>query len=111
MAVSGIVEFLEARIAEDVEIVIRARAEGDRGDDFHSLGVTTMGLNEDPGIFITPRRLMAESRAKREQILLYLATSDTPELHADAWVCMKKVVFAMARIYADHPDFDASWSS
>jgi hypothetical protein len=42
---------------------------------------------------------------------LFRVTDDSPELHAHAWVCMKKVLQAMARIYADHPDFDASWSS
>jgi hypothetical protein len=61
---SSIVEFLEARIAEDLEVAVRAYEEGDRGD-VHPLGVTTVGLSEDPGIFITPQRLTDECKAKR----------------------------------------------
>jgi hypothetical protein len=41
---TGIVEFLEARIAEDEAVLVDADRKG-ADEDIHDLGVTTMGLS------------------------------------------------------------------
>jgi hypothetical protein len=110
---SSIVEFLQARIAEDLEVAVRAHEAGDRGD-VHPLGVTTVGLSEDPGIFITPQRLTDECKAKRAIIETLRHLEDQHEwAFFDPCVegAIPKILAALAQPYSGHRDFDASWNA
>jgi hypothetical protein len=106
----GIVEFLRARIAEDEALV--GQVEEEDRDDKHELGITTMGLFEHFGIFISAGRLAAECEAKRA--ILDICTRDTAQL-ADLEAGRRldgrnPLLRELARVYRNHPDFDPQWA-
>jgi hypothetical protein len=107
----GIVEFLRARNAEDEALV--GQVEEEDRDDKHELGITTMGLFEHFGIFISASRLAAECQAKRA--ILDICTRDTAQL-ADLEAGRRldgrnPLLRALARVHAAHPDFDPEWAT
>jgi len=102
----SIIDFLEARIAED---------EG-RAQDA-DCGRIADGVNRSIGCYSTdllfvsrfdPARVLAECAAKRDILEMY-HTSEDGTIHADAWMVMKLILAVMARPYAGHVDFDPAW--
>lgn len=56
-----------------------------------------------------PARVLAEVEAKRQIIVWHEVASESPELDRDAWQIMRKVLLHLATPYADHPDYDERW--
>lgn len=113
----GIVEFLEARIAED-EADARAADEG---------RLLTWSKNDhmvivDSGFIqtFTPSRVLREVAAKRELLELHYDGNPGPgDIHycgtchdyymhqAEDWPC--ETVRVLASAFSDHPDFNEEW--
>lgn len=107
----GIVEFLEARIAED-----EARA-----DAIHSLATERYGgVPVYRNVSGSPARILREVAAKRELLELhydgnpgpgdvhYCGTCHDYYMHqAEDWPC--ETVRVLASAFSDHPDFDEEW--
>jgi hypothetical protein len=130
VGVSGIVEFLRARLAEDEEAA-RAATEGPWfadhpepkhwGDDPES-ALLVRGkvlcildnqyggpLNVDHIVRHDPTRVLAENEAKRKIIDWYEVADASFELHRDAWQIMRQVLLLLAVPFAAHPDYDERW--
>lgn len=112
----GIVEFLEARIAED-EADARVANEG----RLLACSKKDHMVINDAGFMqtFTPSRVLREVAAKRKIVndhrvgLWYVYTDDDTracETCGDStvrWPCA--TICALAAIYSDHPDFDEEW--
>jgi Family of unknown function (DUF6221) len=92
----NIVEFLEARIAED-EAAARA------GGYTHQSGAFA---NDGYGrLLVNPTRVLAECAAKRE--VIKVAGSSYP--NKVGWYEKKNILEALAAVYSDHPDYREDW--
>lgn len=125
----NIVEFLKARYDED-EQVARAAASGswwavdagEYGAEVYTTGEVVAASREGGGVGLedavhiarhNPDRVLREIEAHRSIVAFYEALNDHP-MRSDAafhWqrLAMKQTVRKLARIYADHPDFDPEW--
>jgi hypothetical protein len=101
-----IVGFLLARIGEDEALV--AQVEADRRSE---LAITTMGLSEDFGIYISTLRLAAECESKRAVVLHRTkGTQQFADVDTAARINNNDTILRMmARVYAEHPDFNPVW--
>ena len=121
---SGLVEFLRARLDEDEALAREAPAGpwhiGNAVDPTQPCHVHTFpgarmvadGLNWLVAEHIArqnPARALAEVSAKRRIVDLYEMTSTSAELDPDAWLVMKETVAHLATPYADHPDYREEW--
>lgn len=93
-----IIEFLEARLAEDEALVSKALEPEWSGErpTFYSKG-TEGAHRDDWGLWtfhITPDRFLAEIAAKRALL---------------EWV-PEDVKYPFASVYSDHPDFQKEWA-
>lgn len=107
----GIVEFLEARIAEDEA----------RVDAIHSLATERYGgLPVYRNVSGSPTRILREVAAKRE--LMAREAPSRCQGHPKPWMqhgehgagfCFApsedSVLYVLAAIYSDHPDFNEEW--
>ena len=133
---NGLVEFLRARLDEDVEV---ARAAADCHDeDSPTWAVITPGFvhNGEDGMWsrltsvdrpavadhmvrFDPARVLAEVDAKRETIRLYEEACAFIEMmkeqgkeapaHVGAAEAYLNVIRDDAAVYADHPDYQEEW--
>lgn len=101
-----IVEFLEARIAED-------EAAAERGG-YHNGGGTFS--NDNYGcLLIQPARILAECAAKRaiieRQRAIWEQAMDVTlnDIEDDANEGLDFAIRALAAVYADHPDYREEW--
>ena len=109
----NIVEFLEARIAEDAE-----RA----GSGWSRLGDTRWETDNYGRNFLTPAAVLAECKAKRA-ILKQAEEADSETEYSISQSCIneaeceaaratapgKLIREALAAVYADHPDYREEW--
>jgi hypothetical protein len=92
-----IVEFLEARIAED-----EARA----SSGWARLGDTRWETTNEGQDFLTPSAVLAECAAKRAIIEAF--DSECPDL--DPYVGVS-VISMLAAVYKAHPDYQKEWDT
>lgn len=132
-----VAEFIRARLAEDqmdVELIpgggylparwtahrvadgewaeIRQHDVIDEGDweEVSTVALVRYGRNEDEhAARYDPRRILAEIKVK-SALLEAFDLSQSLELPPDTWLILKPCVYAMAAIWAEHPDYDASWT-
>jgi hypothetical protein len=108
-AMSGLAEFLLARIADD-ETVARRNWDG--------LPVQAWSLNDDEGfasVCIAAPRVLAECEAKRRVAAEHTANYNgntcavcaDPDLRGLPWPCPTLRLLALP--YVDHPDFRSEW--
>ena len=130
----GIVEFLEARIAEDEAVATYASAESGGPDwavrDIPWEGIYHFATSDDPPGEVTavthhmdihdPARVLREVAAKRELLELHYDGNPGPgDIHycgtchdyykhdAEDWPC--ETVRVLASTFSDHPDFNEEW--
>lgn len=94
--VNTVTEFLLARVSED-EAGALARAQ---------LGGVCSGCEHTCGS--DAERTLAEANAKREVVDL-ISSTDSHEIHPDAWTVAKWAARLLAFPYADHPDYREEW--
>lgn len=121
-----IVEFLEARIAEDEEA---ARAAGLRSDEWFGTGGGVLGgpfpaprtgthiIVHDEGdptpsesVHIgrhDPARVLRECAAKRKLVEFYGGMAE--KWPNNDYMMWRLVLGTLAAVYSDHPDFDPEW--
>lgn len=115
-------EFLLARIAED-EALARAAIDDDQGQDggfedaFDKLTTQFRPRFGEAAarmiVWNTPRRVLAECAAKRAILDEYDGLTFESRSVMDSWEpyrsVMRTVLFQMAGVYRDHPDFNQNW--
>lgn len=98
----NIVEFLEARIAED---------EDRAGSGWTRLGDTRWETDNYGRNFLTPASVLAECKAKRAIIAMYEQGDEAKGWDPEAYIA--STVFdamrALAAVYKDHPDYQEEW--
>ncbi|MET4061537.1 putative anti-sigma-YlaC factor YlaD [Arthrobacter sp. UYP6] len=92
MEMDRIIEFLEARLAEDEGLALALSGDGD----------------PDAAEARRVERLLAECNAKRDTInyVQRLNNAGMPEFSADY---LEKFLIIMASVYSGHPDHDERW--
>lgn len=110
----SITEFLLARIAEDEAELSAARSHWMHGDESSYLRDRYLRFNpDDMKVAVGYGRALAECEAKRELVSI---AADQIRLGREArgwdnWEDMaNQMLSAMAKPYADHPDYDEEWS-
>lgn len=98
MTAATLSDFLLTRIAEDE---VRVRDEGIHPGGPPGLGSVLPDWEE--------RRWLAECKAKRQIVGLYLGVEEAPAVHADAWTALKWAIRRLAAVYSDHPDYRDEW--
>lgn len=111
---ASIIDFLEARIAEDDAAAreVETDFEFDPSNPLRSaLDVYAPGYDTYPVISIDSTRVLAECAAKRTII------AECREDHEDAissrndvTEVASKVLYALAAVYKDHPDYRQEWA-
>lgn len=98
-----IVEFLQARIDEDEE-----RA----GSGWSSLGNTRWERDNYGRSMLTPAAVLAECAAKRAIIdSCRVDHEDSLTRNDDTVELATVVLYALAAVYSDHPDYQESWNA
>lgn len=100
-----IVEFLEARIAEDEAAARLSSRHNDPGVTF---------TNDDFGhLLVGPERILRECEAKRAIIDDYKRFRAEQRRMMNGWITKKEspIALALAAIWSDHPDFDLEWTA
>jgi len=97
---ADIIEFLEARIAED-ESAVRAVRLGLQGSDLH---VAEAGPGAAP---LSPARVLAECAAKRKILGNVPLVTDIPEQMGGT---SEYVLMCLASVYSWHPEYQEGWS-
>lgn len=133
-----IIEFLEARIAEDEAAATRAAEVfpgswdiEDRGHHAHVVcdgpnfhHVSELDQQQAPNAWLggalqnvanfQPARVLAECAAKRAIIAEYDGLTFEQRKTFDAWEpyrsVMRNVLAQMAAVYKDHPDYEPEWA-
>lgn len=117
---SNITEFLLARIAEDEAAARDAILERHRvlGTVRGSVPEMTLRSWPDagaPAVLVGPERVLAECEAKRRIVELHSGnaewcgwTQGGDGVHGE-WEDACDTLLALARPYAQHPDFDPAW--
>lgn len=120
---TDLTKFLLARIAEDETIAREClkpenlhpygdkRIPAIKPEDWGALADDYLG--GEMGVHASrhdPLRVLAECKAKREVIKLHLdiSASDYPGLGM-AWEATKTVLYALAAVYSEHPDYREGW--
>jgi hypothetical protein len=121
-----IIEFLEARIAED-EAVARAASHQKLAGPFHgnwrhdSLHLSSMEREDAKHIARhDPARVLAECAAKRAIIKQWDDVTledgvrderdDIDEIHSGLIIALRDVIKALAAVYSSHPDYRQEWA-
>jgi hypothetical protein len=115
-----IIEFLRARYDEDEQIATAASTPGHWGPSGHSVltsdDIEIIEASRADSVHIArhdPARALREIEAHRSIVALYEALNDHPMRSDTAFhwqrLAMKQTVRKLARIYAEHPDFDPEW--
>lgn len=117
-----IIEFLEARIAEDEVIgkrIVDEPHHGHRGHLQNIVGVINRNC-PDCMTIVAGKRWLAECAAKRAIIELHTCQCPDPDCkdcgacsgghHADPTPFPCDTIKAVAAIHSDHPDFDQAWA-
>lgn len=99
-----IVEFLRARLDED-----ERDARLVQSADIYDVPASTVEAPEAAFRRLAEGPWLADIAAKRE-LLDAFDLSQSREIRCDAWLLLKPCIYAMAAIWADHPDFDPSWT-
>jgi hypothetical protein len=97
---ADIIEFLEARIAED-ESAVRAFHLGMQGTDLQVAGA---GSDASP---LSPARVMAECAAKRKILGNVPLVIDIPVQMGGT---SEYVLMCLAAVYSSHPDYQEGWA-
>lgn len=58
-----------------------------------------------------PARVLAECAAKRRIVEEFAKHDQRNSLNEQAWQAWHLIVLTLARVYADHPDFDLTWNA
>lgn len=124
----GIVEFLEAQIAEDEAVAKAASAESGGSDwavrDIPWEGIYHFATSDDPPGEVTavthhmdihdPARVLREVAAKRALLEFWRRIAEPAWMNepwsAKAWYEMRNgAILPFAAAYSDHPDFNEEW--
>ncbi|AYN58868.1 hypothetical protein PP634_gp42 [Arthrobacter phage Richie] len=119
---ASIIDFLEARIAED-EAQARAALATVAPDEWENPAELGNFYPEDIAFWNsqTPRRVLAECAAKRAIMAHHTThtyTDEEPGFSMELWDCMCNrqtmkpcpTVAALAAVYKDHPDYQQEWA-
>ncbi len=111
----SIVDFLNARIAEDEDEARRALHPPWRSDGLYVVLNEPADEARDPepryGAVWHPRRVLAECESKRRVVTLVGTVAEGRLDGASVSLWADRTLRALAAVYADHPHFQAQWLS